>query len=145
MAIIKYDPWRTLGQVNQMLDDVFQNKQLSTDESFFAQWRPAVDVKENENNFLVKADLPGVKSEDIDVSWENNLLTISGKREEEKREDSDNYHRVERSSGTFQRSFSLPDSADCENIKAKTKDGVLEIVIPKKVQSQAKKIKIDVE
>lgn len=143
-SVIHYDPWTTLGHVNHLLDNVFHKKHLKENESFFAHWQPAVDIKEEQHRFLVIADLPGVSPEHIEISWENNLLTVKGKREEETQEEKNNYTRVERSMGAFQRSFSLPNTANSEGISAQTRHGVLEISIPKKQQAQPRKISVQV-
>lgn len=110
--------------------------------TFSDKWAPAVDIKEEENRYLVKADLPGVASKDIDVTMENNTLTITGERKSEKEINEKGYHRVERSYGSFTRSFSFPQNADAEKITATNKDGVLEIIIPKKASTLPKKIQI---
>jgi HSP20 family protein len=110
--------------------------------SFSDKWAPAVDIKEDDNRYVVKADLPGVASKDIDITMENNMLTISGERKSENETNEKGYHRVERTYGSFTRSFSFPQNADADGIKAINKDGVLEISIPKKASSLPKKIQI---
>lgn len=119
------------------------NAPLFSDRGTFSdKWAPAVDIKEEENRYVVKADLPGVSSKDIEITMENNMLTVSGQRKSEKETNEKGYHRIERSYGSFTRSFSFPQNADAEGIKASNKDGVLEIVIPKKASSLPKKIQI---
>jgi HSP20 family protein len=110
-----------------------------------AGWAPAVDIKEKPDHFQIIADIPGVDPKNIKVTMENNMLTIQGERKEEKEEKGENYYRAERSVGNFYRRFSLPDTADSQNISAKGKHGVLEITIPKTKKSQAQKIDIKVE
>lgn len=145
-SIIKYDPWRTLGTMNQILDDVFQKGNFpQMDDSFFGDWKPAVDLKEDENRFLITADLPGVNKEDIDIDWENNILTIKGKRENQHQEKGNHYSRVERTFGSFMRSFALPQTADAEKISAQQRNGVLVIEIPKQTQALPKKIQVDIK
>ena len=104
-------------------------------------WAPAVDLKEKKKSYLVKADLPGVDPKDIEITLENGLLTIRGERKEERREEGDNVHRVERFSGSFARQFSLPDAAD-DGVEAEMKGGVLEIHIPKSDKAVARRIEI---
>lgn len=112
------------------------------EESVFGEsWAPAVDLKENKTNYVVKTDLPGVDPKDIDVTLENGVLTVRGERKEEHREEGENFHRVERFSGSFARQFSLPDVAD-DGVEAQMKDGVLEIHIPKSEKAVARKIEI---
>jgi len=113
--------------------DPFINEVLSDDNTDVAisHWRPAVDIKEEDNRFLIKADIPGVDPKNIEITMEDGVLTIKGERTSEKEEKREDFRRVERSRGTFYRRFSLPDTADAEKIEANGRDGVLEIVIPK--------------
>jgi HSP20 family protein len=108
-------------------------------------WNPAVDLAENENAIVLEADLPGVKAEDFNLSVENFVLTLSGERKFEKKSEADNYHRVERSYGSFVRSFTLPSTINVEGVKAEFKDGVLRVTLPKREEVRARQIKIDVK
>jgi HSP20 family protein len=108
-----------------------------------SDWSPAVDIKEDENGFTIVADIPGVDPKDIDVHMENGMLTIKGERESEKKEEKEGYKRIERSYGSFYRRFSMPDSADADKIKAESKNGVLQISIPKQEKVQPRKISVD--
>jgi HSP20 family protein len=101
---------------------------------------PAVDVRETADSYKFRVDLPGVKEADVEVSLTGNRLTISGQREEEKREDSDRYHSYECSYGSFTRSFSLPEGTDPDNVKAEMKDGVLDVTVPKRPEAQPRRI-----
>ena len=103
---------------------------------------PAVDILETKDAILVKAELPGVKSEDVHVNVENNVLTVSGERRLEHEDEKDGYHRVERWYGSFQRSFALPRSVDSETIEAKLDAGVLTVRIPKKAEVQPRRIAV---
>ncbi|MBX7115787.1 MAG: Hsp20/alpha crystallin family protein [Myxococcaceae bacterium] len=103
---------------------------------------PAFEVKETKDRYLFKADVPGIKEEDLNVTVTGNRLQISGKREEEKEERNDTYYACERSYGTFTRSFTLPEGADFEHVHADLKTGVLTVAVPKKVQAQSKKISV---
>ncbi|CEG57330.1 Hsp20/alpha crystallin family protein [Legionella fallonii] len=109
------------------------------------KWAPAVDIKEEKNQFLVIADLPGVEKENIHISLENNILTLHGSRSEEKRTTQEGYSRVERTLGQFHRQFTLPQTADGNKVSAKYKNGILEITIPKKEQAVEKRIEIKIE
>ena len=102
-----------------------------------------VDIKEEENRYVIHADVPGVDPADIEVNMENGVLSIKGERESESKEEREGYKRVERVRGSFFRRFNLPDTADAEAISAKSKDGVLEIVIPKQEKPQPKRIRIE--
>lgn len=103
---------------------------------------PDIELKETKDAYVVKADLPGVHDEDIEVSITGNRLTVSGKREEEERQEDDRYFAYERSYGAFSRSFVMPESADLERVKANLKEGVLHVTVPKKAEMQARKIEI---
>lgn len=143
MAITRYEPtdlWNKLQQ--QMTDFIRGMPEMEMSNVATSQWMPLVDIKEKADKFLIKADIPGVKPEEIEVTMEGSTLTIRGERKEEKREDKEGYHRVERSHGTFYRRFTMPDTADAEHIKANSRDGVLEIEIPKRAASKARRIEV---
>jgi HSP20 family protein len=106
------------------------------------QFVPRFDVKETKDAYVINADLPGVKDEDLNVSLNGNLLTISGTREEEHREEGASYYAMERSQGSFARSFTMPDGVDGESVTADLKQGVLTVRIPKKPEVQPKRIAI---
>jgi HSP20 family protein len=112
------------------------NRRLTDDEENFpvatSDWAPAVDIKEEDKRFLIQADIPGVDPEDIEVEMENGVLSISGQRHAEHEEEKEGYKRIERSYGSFVRRFSLPDTADPDSIKAKCKNGALEVVVTKR-------------
>lgn len=124
-AFLRWDPFR--GESNNLL-------------SRGGEFTPRFDVKENKHAYVLHADLPGVKDENVDLSLNGNLLTVSGKREDEHREEGDQYYSVERSYGTFSRSFALPDGIDSGAITADLKNGVLTVQIPKRPESQPRKI-----
>jgi len=138
MSLIRYEPFNLFDRFQRdfnragMFDTLF-NDVLPDDNTDVAvsNWRPAVDIKEEDNRFLIKADVPGVDPKDIEITMEDGVLTIRGVRTVEKDEKREDYRRLERSRGTFYRRFSLPDTADAEKIEARGKDGVLEITIPK--------------
>jgi HSP20 family protein len=106
------------------------------------EFSPRFDVKEVKDAYVIKADLPGVKQDGVEVSVNGSLLTVSGKREEEQRAEGEQYFTFERSYGSFSRSFSLPDTADAQNVSADLKDGVLVIQVPKRAEAQPKKVTI---
>lgn len=107
-------------------------------------WSPAVDIAESENELTLTADIPGVKMEEIDIKIEDGTLTLSGKREFEKQQDQGGYHRIERSYGSFQRAFSLPDTVEVDKVSAQFDSGVLKITLPKKEAAKPKSVKISV-
>ena len=128
-ALLRWDPFR---------DDLSRLTSWAGGFSF----APRFDVKETNDAYVLKADLPGVKEEDLDVSLSGNMLTISGNKEEEHKEEGEQYYAMERSYGSFARSFSLPESVDGEHVTAELKDGVLTLHVPKRAESQPKKIAI---
>jgi HSP20 family protein len=143
-TLARFQPFTgaTQDQFNRLLDQAFGSR---TDEGSITSWAPAVDIHETEHELVVKADLPGVKAEDLDIRVENNILTIRGERRFEKKVDEKNYLRVERTYGSFSRSFSLANTVNSEGIKADYKDGVLSLVVPKREEAKPKQIKVNVE
>ena len=145
MAVVRWDPFRDLNmlqdRMNRMFDDA--GRTWRTDEpAATTTWSPAVDIFETEGEIVVKAELPGMERKDIVLNLENNVLTVRGERRFAKETKDDNYHRIERSYGTFSRSFSIPATVDEEKIRADYRDGVLKIVLPKKEQAKPKQIRI---
>lgn len=144
MALTRYDPLDLLRLFNDQFGSLMDRSTLPGRDELSSivtgNWVPAVDIKEEPDRFVIHADVPGVKPEDIEVTMENGLLTLRGSRQEEKKEEREGYRRVERSSGSFYRRFSLPDSARGDNVAATCKDGVLEVVVPKAEQQKARKI-----
>ena len=143
MAIIRYEPWNLLNQLQKELERAYEGEENGSIAT--AEWAPAVDIKEETDRFVLHADIPGVKPEEIDVSMEDGVLTIKGHKESETKTEREGYKRVERTSGSFYRRFSLPDTADADAISAKSKHGVLEIIIPKREAVQPKKISVTSE
>ena len=141
MAITRYEPWTLLSQLQKELERSMDSGQNDNSVAT-AEWIPAVDIKEEKQRFVLHADVPGVKPEAIDVSMEDGVLTIQGEKETEAKTEKEGYKRVERHYGSFYRRFTLPDSADAENISAKCNNGVLEIEIPKKEALKPKKITV---
>lgn len=144
-TLSRWEPFRGVGslqeQINRVFDDVVGR---TSDESALSTWVPAVDIYETEHELVVKADLPDVDPKDLDIRVENNLLTIHGERKFEKKVSEENYLRVERSYGTFSRSFSLSNTVNPEAIKADYQNGVLTLSIPKREEAKPKQIKVNV-
>ncbi|MDV6345440.1 Hsp20/alpha crystallin family protein [Nitrosomonas sp. Is37] len=141
MAIMRYEPWGLLTQLQKELEQM-RGDAAREGSSATAEWVPAVDIKEEPDKFVLLADLPGVKPEEIDISMENGVLTIKGEKKTETKTEKEGYKRVERTYGSFYRRFSLPDTANPNAISAVSKHGVLEIVIPKRESVQPKKINV---
>ena len=135
MNIIQYDPWRKIQQLQREMGTMF-DRRLDTDDDAAimatSDWIPAVDIKEEDKRFLIVADVPGVDPDKIEVHMEHGMLSIKGERHEEHKEEKEGYKRVERIHGSFHRRFNLPDTADAEGITAKSRNGTLEISIPKR-------------
>jgi HSP20 family protein len=149
MSLIRYEPYSLFDRLQQDFfrnsgfpltrdanGDVFSNIEVS-------DWRPAVDIKEEKDRYVIHADIPGVEAKDIEVTMENGILTLKGERTLDKNEAHEGYKRVERVRGTFYRRFSLPDTADTDKIEARSKDGVLEIVVPKQAKVQPRRITVN--
>lgn len=148
MNVVRYEPWSLLRRFQDDVNQLFGESRLGNggevDRSsiFTSNWSPAVDIKEENDRFVLKADIPGVAPSDIEVTMEDGVLTIKGERRHEAQEDTNGYKRIERSYGTFYRRFSLPDSANAEGVTATGKDGVLEVVIPKHEKVQPRRIAV---
>lgn len=144
MSLIKWDPFRELGSLRNELNRIFTAGDGGGLSSLEA-WTPSVDVVENDKAIKIKVELPEVEKKDIDVSIDGDTLTVSGERKLEKEEKKEDYTRIERSYGSFSRSFTLPDYVDREKIKAESKDGILKLTLPKTRpgKSEAKKVAIN--
>lgn len=144
-GITHWDPFHNLSTLQEQVDRLFDSKCLwSGENSTLTAWVPAVDVYETEDELVIKADLPEVAEKDLDVRIENNKLTIRGERKFEQKVKEENYLRVERSFGSFSRSFTLPHSVDTQAIKAQYTEGVLAVTLPKRAESKPKQVKINV-
>lgn len=144
MAITRYEPWGLLSQLQRELERV-RDDTTTEGSSSVAEWAPAVDIKEEVDKFVLHADLPGVKPEEIEVTTDNGMLTLKGEKQTEARIEKEGYKRVERTHGSFYRRFSLPDTANLGGITATSKDGVLVVTIPKQEAVQPKKINVAVQ
>jgi len=149
MALIKWDPFGDLLSIQEKMNKLFedtlthQGRTYKPDEELsMAQWAPPVDIYETENEIILKAELPEIKKEDVEINVENNVLTLKGERKFEKETKKENYHRVERSYGSFKRSFTLPTTVDQEKIDASFDDGILKIAMAKKEETKPKQISI---
>ena len=145
MNLIRYNnPWNLLNTLQRDLYNPDYNRLNEDDASIAtANWAPSVDISENEKNFTLLADIPGVDPKDIEISMEKGVLTIKGERSSENVEEGENFRRVERESGKFYRRFTLPDSADADKIQAKSEHGVLKITIPKQEVAVSRRIEVE--
>ena len=131
-------------RMNRLFEDSLPRLHGPEDQEFFGAWAPAVDILENEQAIVLKADLPDINPNDVEIRVENNILYLKGERKMEKEVKKEQYHRVERSYGSFSRSFALPHSVASDKISAEYKKGVLEISMPKREESKPKQIKINI-
>ncbi|HEV2395057.1 MAG TPA: Hsp20/alpha crystallin family protein [Verrucomicrobiae bacterium] len=141
-----WDPFRELSEFQNRLGSFFgRSQERRGQEGPLAQWSPAVDIIEDDKEFLVKAELPEVKKEDVQVTVENGVLTIHGERKFEREQKQKRYHRLERSYGSFTRSFSLPEGADASKVRAEFKEGLLQVHMPKSESAKPKQIEVKVQ
>lgn len=147
-SIIRWDPFRELEDMQTRLSSVLNRRSQRRDEGkesiTVAEWAPTVDITEDDKEYLIKAELPEIKKEDVKVTVENGVLVLSGERKLEKEENNRKYHRIERSYGSFARSFGLPDDADDANVNAEFKEGILKVHIAKSEKSRPKQIEVKV-
>jgi HSP20 family protein len=136
MTVVRYEPWALLNRLHRELDQTFEPQARD------ATWSPAVDIHEEAGRFVVRADLPGVKPADIEITADKGVLSLRGTRSVEQREDDGSYSRVERVSGKFIRTFKLPETVQTDAIKASFKDGVLELTIPKVAKPEPRRIEV---
>jgi len=146
MPIVRFEPFRDLTTQREyvrLLKEAFSPMSGETEVST-RSWAPPVDIYETEDAIVLKAELPGIDPKDVEVRVEDNTLYLKGERNYEKEVNEQNYHRIERSYGSFARSFSLPNSISAEKVKAEYKDGLLTLTMPKREEAKPKTIKIDV-
>jgi HSP20 family protein len=146
MRVIRWEPFRDVDDVfDRFIADAFRRlpRQPADGQPALA-WAPLADVSETEGEYLIKAELPEVRKEDVSLTVQDGVLTLSGERRQEKREENEKLHRIERQYGSFTRRFALPEDADEQSIRAESKDGVIMIHIPKHkvVQPQARQIQV---
>jgi HSP20 family protein len=150
MTLQRFDPFRDIMNLRNQMDALFNEigmgllPRTAGQTEAAATWSPAVDIYETDKEIVLKAELPDIKQEDIRVSVDNNRLSITGERKFESEVTRENYHRIERSYGTFARTFTLPPTVDQDNIRAEYKQGVLTVSLPKREVAQGKNIAIQV-
>jgi HSP20 family protein len=145
MSIVRYDPFRDLRTLQEEVNRLFSTnltRAFGDEDIGRGAWAPSVDIYENKDQIVLEAELPGMKQEDFDLAIENNIITLRGERKFEKTEENDNYHRVERSYGSFTRSFTLPQTVSGEGATAEYSNGVLRVTLPKREETKARRIEI---
>jgi HSP20 family protein len=148
-ALTHWDPFRELEDMHRRLSTLIDGdssgrRRNGRESMTVAEWAPTVDIAEDEKNYIIKAELPDVKKEDVHVRVENGVLTITGERKAEKEEKGKKYHRVERSYGSFARSFTLPENVEAEKVSASYKDGLLTVTVAKSEKAQPKQIEVKI-
>lgn len=147
MAITRWRPFRDIvsvqDEMNRLFDDIFGHRPARV-EWTEGVWSPSVDVSEDTDNMVIKAEMPGMSKDDVKISVQDNVLTLKGEKKQEKEEKEANCHRIERSYGSFCRSFQLPATVRADKIKANYKDGVLSIILPKTEEVKPKEIPISI-
>jgi HSP20 family protein len=149
MAIVRWEPFRDLLSLQERMNRMFGEYRgaaatADDDWALGGSWAPPVDIYEQGSDIVLKAELPGVDPKDVDIRLENNVLTLRGERKFENEVKKENYHRVERTYGTFSRSFTLPSVVNQTGIKADFKDGMLKVVLPKREEAKPKQIEISI-
>lgn len=145
MNVVKYDPFRELRSLQDEMTRLFTGtmpSQGNREDMTRGAWAPSVDIYEDKERLILEAELPGMTNDDFEISVENNVITLHGERKFEKKTEGDNYHRVERSYGSFTRSFTLPQSVTAEGATADFENGVLRVSLPKREETKARKIEI---
>jgi len=144
-TITRWDPFRELAQLQNRVNRLFQESSLGQDEGLTTtSFVPPVDIYETEQSIVLKMEVPGVEQKDLDIRIENQTITIRGERKFESEVKEDNYHRVERRYGSFQRSFSLPNTVNPEQVTADYESGILKITLAKRAEAKPKQIKVNV-
>ena len=144
----RWNPFRELEEMEKRLSSIFGRQAMRADGEkealTVAEWSPLVDISEDEKEYLIKAEIPDIKKEDVKLTVQNDVLTISGERKSEKEEKGKKYHRIERTYGSFMRSFTLPEDADGSKVSAEYKDGMLNVRLPKAEKAKPKSIEVKV-
>ena len=147
MTLVKWNPEREMNllqrQVNRLFDDFFGSPWTGSDRPL-ASWEPVVDIRENADAYSVHVELPGVKKEEVRITLQNNTLTIRGEKKQESEQKDANFHRIERSYGAFERSFTLPATVRNDKVDASFADGVLTILLPKTEEAKPKEIAVKI-
>jgi len=144
MAIVRWDPFREVATLQNRVNALFRDFSEGESPLTTASFIPPVDIYEDEKKVVLKLEVPGMEEKDLDVSVENNTLTVKGERKFEKEEKEENFHRIERRYGSFYRAFTLPTTVDTENVTASYNAGVLKVELKKKPEAQPKQIKVNV-
>ncbi len=149
MTLVRWNPFYELKKLNDSINQLFDENYLTESEKgsglSLTSWSPSTDIYETKDEYVFKIEVPGMNKDDVKVEFTEDTLTIKGERKEDKEIKKENYHRIERFFGSFQRSFTLPKNIDEKKIKAELKDGILELRVPKVEKSKTKAIPITIK
>ncbi|MDE2447322.1 MAG: Hsp20/alpha crystallin family protein [Gammaproteobacteria bacterium] len=145
MSLVRWDPFASLDDMFARMPSVFGRWPRMSNDGDTAEWAPSVDISETDTEYLLKAQLPAVKREDVHVTYDDGMLTISGERRQEKEQKGEKFHRIESFHGAFSRSFSLPEAIDAGTIRAEAKDGVITVHVPKSKVEAKKPTEIKIQ
>jgi len=143
MNMTRFEPWNYFDLLHRDLDRFVGERRRSDNDQSVADWTPAVDIIEEKDRFVLRADVPGVRPEDIDVSMDSGVLSLSGERHPIAAGEDEGVQRIERATGRFLRRFTLPETANADGISAKCANGILEVAIPKAPEVQARRITVE--
>lgn len=145
MSLVRWDPFASLDDMFSRMPSVFGRLPRLSSDGDTAEWSPSVDISETDTEYLLKVQLPAVKREDVHVTYDDGMLTISGERKQEKEEKGEKFHRIESFHGAFSRSFSLPEAINAGTIRAEAKDGVITVHVPKSKVEAKKPTEIKIQ
>jgi HSP20 family protein len=148
MALIRWSPTRGMvgiqDEMNRLFNDFLSSAPGENAESGLSYWGPSVDISENDDEILLEAEVPGMNRDDIKITIQDNVLTLKGEKKQQAEKKGTNYHRIERSYGSFERSFSLPTSVQADQVKANYQNGILHVKLPKSEEAKPKEISVSV-
>jgi len=145
MNVVRYDPFRDIRTLQDEVNRLFSataSSNTGREDMMNGAWMPKVDIYENKESLVLEAELPGMSRDDFELSFENNVLTLRGERKFENKTDQENYHRIERSYGSFTRSFTLPQTVTADGAKAEFENGILLVSLPRREETKARKIEV---
>ena len=143
MTLLRYEPWGVVARLQRQFDQAFSDSAAASANGENSDWIPSVDIDQESDKFVVRADLPGVEPKDIQVTAENGVLTVAGERHFERKDEQSGKSRYERVAGRFVRRFTLPDNVQTDNIRARHSNGVLELTIPKAAAPEPKRVTVE--
>jgi HSP20 family protein len=145
MAIVRWDPLKDLMTMHDRMNKIFDETLSKSAHGSYGDWLPPVDIYETDSEIVIVAELPGIKEEELDIQMADGVLVLKGEKKYPVDGDSDNYYRLERAYGKFNRSFAIPNTVDVNSVKASLKDGLLKITLQKRNEIQPKVIKVETE